>query len=1533
MPSIKDVFGPSAFGSEAQPSSARKPPSIREVFANYQEPGPTDEVYEQGLSELSQLTQGALKPETYFGGVKRRAGEAGRTAVDVADIAVGGIPAMVLGTGQEVLGRLSALTDGRGYRQGAKDASAAARATGEAIGRPFYDSFVASGLIDPTKKTIAIEAMEKVSGWLEEQAAQAEDFTGGAISKEDYLASVNGFFAAMGVKGVKATAQAGLNRAGVKSSGKAWEAARARDQAAVEAGKQTVNEFEALSQPTRMQAMPPDELRAQALAEAKARKQKREDVRAAFAEDPDYATMQQRLAEGSAERLEAARAEQARLQPTEMAARTRPPERVITDEVPRELQQNQFGDLTPVSPASLDSAMAKVQRGRLFDLTSEERIALRGSKQITDPKIILPAVIGATGLGLALAFPEEKGEAALASLGAALMLGRGRELKLETIRELPDATPLGAILDRSPVTLSTLEKLPRNRFEFPVQMIEDLLKRQEVTKAERDVLTQALETRPAGSKTITAKELMQGFKVAAGDFELGVRHVDDYANYGLENIDRLHADEGHFAATGENLPMAQPLTGPEARTTIYQVPEHITLGDNNHFQDPRYFGHTRSFEEGGVRHVVELQSDLAQKAGKVLSGEERAALEATRDRMQARIEAALDPSNPERLTQQTRKAVRSYRVVQAEVNAKLQNAGSAQAVEPMLKNWHKRLIREELADAARGDGKVVRFADADTVAKVEGWPTQNDAITLDARRSVEAAERNLSEMEARLHTRSGFSPAEQAQARELIPVIREDIRRAREAYAAARDSQTPRFRPEHQGIYDRYSGDVTKFLKQLGGKHVVDSAGHGWWEVPVEGSKTTPAGPRAQQFGGIDSKLAENVALIGGGAALVAYLSPQEKRARNASAAAAITGLALFARSRSPQVADWAKSAGRGAEYTLGLVSTEVSNLSRPLLHRMREFERKSLTSTHESLAAVAPFIENLRSLPKEFRAKLNEAILSNDSARVIRTLGEAGRTDLLDQWKKARGLLDRIGGDLKATGRLKGLLPDYYPRVVVDAKGLLEALGKEERSFLQTRLDSARAKAQRVDGRDLSPLETSQIINAYLKSRAGGTGKPGFLKKRSVDEVTAELAPFYAPASESLPLYIRAATKEIERARFFGDDLVRDPEGGLANIDLSIGNVVNRERLAGKLDDAGAERLRSILTSRFGPGERATAGSLQTMKNLTNAGLLGHVTSAFVQSGDLLLSVAAHGMLPTIKALQQTVTRNPARVTVRDLGLVDHINEEISGGSRKPLVVGGREISSAKFVEKAFKYSGFSLVDQLGKNVSINAALEKNVRMVQTAQGIAKLRAKYGEAFGPEFDQLVADLRSRKASESVKALLFSELSDIQPITKLEVPQAYLDHPNGRVAYMLKTFMLKQADLVRREAIGEMRKGNVRAGTEKLLRYGLALGIGGASTEFIRAWLLGRAASMDWKDIPENMLKTFGWSQYVVDKARKGEPVAAFGGTALPPWKMWEEIITADPKAIQYIPIAGRLLYAHSFGGAEKANAAAERRRKKEESQ
>lgn len=1080
-------------------------------------------------------------------------------------------------------------------------------------------------------------------------------------------------------------------------------------------------------------------------------------------------------------------------------------------------------------------------------------------------------LVGATGLGLAAYYADDKdrGDLAAAAAGGALLLGKGKGITLEAIRALPDTATLREIRDASSTTLNTLENLPGNRAVHSKQAIGELLRRQEVTKAERDIIQGVLDSVPG--ETITAKQLMAGVKEATGDFELTPRASGQFADYGLTNI-------GRTDSFGDAPDIDTAIEPQNATTTIYQSP--FELGTNNHFSDPNYFAHTRSFYENGVKHVVEMQSDLAQKAGKVLTPEERAKLVLERDAVQGKIEGLL--SGPDRLT--SLPEVRRLRVVQAEINAKIAAADTPlERVSPMLKRWDRRLVREELADSARRGEPTARFATADTVAKVEGWPRfANERL----------------------------------------------------------DDTTPRFSPEHQGIYDRYNKEVTAFLKQLGGKEVTDSAGHTWIEVPTEGTRKMPAGRRVQQFGFADPELLAIIAAVGG-AAYVASLVFDDKGKKDLSKAGILASLATFGRSRVHGIAEMARSPVAGAERYLGMVSTRVGDMSPKLLRRMRDHEMGVLTRTNDYLKAIAPFVEGLRKIPEAARANLDAAILTGDIGKITTALGKAGRPELVAEFRKARALLQQVGAELMQRGKLKGLLPDYYPRIVTDVPGLLKALGTEERTLIEAKLEQASRKVMKEALRDLTPLEQSQIINSVLKGGPTGTGKPGFLKKRIVGEVTPELAQFYAPASESLPLYLRAVAKELEKSRFFGENLVRDPVTGAVNLDESIGNVVREERAAGRITPDQAMELGDILKSRFGPGERSGSPLIQSLKNVAYAGLLGHVTSAITQFGDVVTSFAAHGILPTVKAIQQNLTGKPARVTMRDLGMIDHIAEEFVTASRKPVTVFGHQLSTAKFLEKVFKYSGFSLVDKIGKNVSIQASKNKLEGWAKSPAGIKRLEAKYGKAYTPtELQQLTADLRSGELTPLVKSVLFSELSDLQPISKLEVPQAYLDNPNWRALYMLKGFMLKQADIVRREVWKNIRAGNYTKASERAIKFGLALGIGGATTQWINNWLLGRDDEAELSDIPVNTLKTFGWSQYTLDKVKQGKPLEAVVDVAAPPYKMFDKILSADPTAIQYLPIVGRVYYARDWAdlleesGSERHNRlkdAADRRKERAE--
>jgi hypothetical protein len=683
-----------------------------------------------------------------------------------------------------------------------------------------------------------------------------------------------------------------------------------------------------------------------------------------------------------------------------------------------------------------------------------------------------------------------------------------------------------------------------------------------------------------------------------------------------------------------------------------------------------------------------------------------------------------------------------------------------------------------------------------------------------------------------------------------------------------------------------------------------------------------------KQAGKIDAADAAKLAAVATGAVVGSQLT--EDPLFGAITGAAFTAAGGYALSKGAKPG--LKSLTQGADYIAGNLSTRIGNISQPILHRARGYEQGVLTRTHGYLDRAHPFIERLSKVKGEKAETLARAILTNDPIKVKAALDAVGDPKLSSEWKNVRGMLDEIGNELKTHNRIGNLRENYFPRVVKDLDGLMAQLGTEVRTKLQKDLAAANVEAMRKTGAPLSDLEQTIIVNRALTSMGDSLkGKPGFSKARQIDEITKELQPFYAAPIESLHSYLSAAAKDLEKTKFFGKDLAKTD--GKFDLQASIGNVVARELDAGNITFAQADELGSMLRSRFGPGEASSAGMIQDVKNMINAGLLGNVVSAATQLGDVGTTVAIQGVRPTIESVVRQLTgRN--RVNMKDFGLADHISEEFVS-TRK----------SAKFLNATFKLGLFAGVDAFGKNVGLNAALSKLQGQTKTVGGMRALERKYGEAFGQDFPALVAELRAGKLGDQTRAAIFSELSDMQPITRLEVPQAYLDMPNGRALYMLKTFMLKQFDIVRREAYNEIKRGNVATGVKNLTKYAVALGVSGATTDLIRSWLMGQEVDFEAGDLTKNIFKTFGWSEYVIDQAKKGDPVKAVGGSLLPPWKMFDDLYKAGgggelseaarerarDKATQYIPVVGKLYESHFLGGAERRDAQAEKRKEKAE--
>ena len=532
--------------------------------------------------------------------------------------------------------------------------------------------------------------------------------------------------------------------------------------------------------------------------------------------------------------------------------------------------------ILPATATYLDTGLAKVKNNQGFLLTPEEKISLRATAEAggrivgqdgkpigsgftqkgeVDPRLLM--ALGVTSAAVWAAFNPEDVEklAGLGIIGATTMSGKARSIA-------------AVIKEGAPYHFETMLKLPQGATEVGVQQVRDMARK---FPAEAPIVERVLAAHEG--KRISAAELHEGLTEETAGWRLTPKETEDYADYGLERVGRDVAAEGQRVAPGA------------ATTTLYQLPEHMQVSDANHFGNNRLFGWTRSFEEDGVTHVVELQSDLAQHAKEVPPEKYAQALKELQEvetayatwrklgtaksnidelkaefarlapEMQARFARSLDGPKPlERMTQselRQRAANLSYdlQLKGAELTATVSAGAVSSQLSPIIKNWPRRLIREALLKGVQNNKPVVRFASADTVAKVEGWPK----VMAD-------------------------TPANKALQRALQDAVENGPREQIDSLTRVAKERSTEFRdPGHQSIYNRYAGEITRYLKGLGGVEVRDAQGHTWWEVPTS-EAMQQHGPSIKMLGAADPEL---LAKIAAGTALGAYLATTDEPGKN----------------------------------------------------------------------------------------------------------------------------------------------------------------------------------------------------------------------------------------------------------------------------------------------------------------------------------------------------------------------------------------------------------------------------------------------------------------------------------------------------------------------------------------------------------------------------------------------------------------------------------------------------------------------------
>lgn len=624
----------------------------------------------------------------------------------------------------------------------------------------------------------------------------------------------------------------------------------------------------------------------------------------------------------------------------------------------------------------------------------------------------------------------------------------------------------------------------------------------------------------------------------------------------------------------------------------------------------------------------------------------------------------------------------------------------------------------------------------------------------------------------------------------------------------------------------------------------------------------------------------------------------------------------------------------KGIDKYLGILSTRLGNISEAIKYRVRKFEYFSHIRTAEYSNKAEPFLLGLKALTPKVSQQVSKH-LYNGNLKAAEGLMRSADPKLATEFADViRPMLDELGDALQGAGHGFAKIDDYFPRLVKDVDKLRASLGLKEQGILQKQL-AAYAKKKKTKVANLSNEERSQVIELALRGYRQTTdgAKFKFAKQRVVSTVDDRMLEHYARPEESLSMYIRSAVNDIERRKFFGRQAKVDKDHatmddmGRIDQDQSIGSLVDDAIKSGEIDVAREQELKDLLTARFIGGENSPSAAMSNLRDLGYMGTIANPMTAMIQLSDVAVASALKGFRNSIASLFGT-----KHIKIVDLGIEDLVTQELASGKTRVL---------ARALNKMMGAVGFKRIDRLGKETFINTSFRRATNMVKNPKGEAKLRKEVQKIFGDETDSFIADLKAGDITENVKLYAFNELAEVQPIALSEMPEAYLLAKNGRLLYMLKSFTLKQIDVVRKNVVHEWKKGNkVQASKNATLLAGY-MTVSNVGIDSVRDVLKGRDVKPE--DLPDkalwSLLGIYGMNEYTYGKyfsqGKIVEGVVSYVIPATPivdaAFTLGFEIPKDDPnweKGFKLVPSIGDLLYQWFGGGAEKYNERQEKKRK-----
>ncbi len=602
-------------------------------------------------------------------------------------------------------------------------------------------------------------------------------------------------------------------------------------------------------------------------------------------------------------------------------------------------------------------------------------------------------------------------------------------------------------------------------------------------------------------------------------------------------------------------------------------------------------------------------------------------------------------------------------------------------------------------------------------------------------------------------------------------------------------------------------------------------------------------------------------------------------------------------------------------------IKSKIKELDPFVASRMDKFELDNLMLKQNFVDQMQPFADQFKKLSKD-EQKLFQRLTSNpDSMKKA--------FDMLDKVQKRKGM-DGIKAnflnvrqgldDLHALANKNGIeieyREDYIPRVMKDHDGFMKSLGQEPRSQLEQLFRAAEKKKldelpegmkrslSDADMKDtLSSAERIKIIQDYFGgNNLRGSGKMGLQKERVLASITDDTQKYYDDFLGGLQKYVDNITYNVGKNRFLGKS--QDPTAKSIFTDI--------ERIK---DEKVQDEITNLISTRFKGGEARISKGTNRARNFIYATTIANPYSTITQLGDLALNSYRNGLINTLSPFGP-------KIKLKDFGLNDIASEFTDAGAVKGAM------------DKMFKVTGFKNLDIALKENNLRGAFRQAQGQLRNKN--SKAYKKFIEENKPFFENETDDLidairRGDSQNENVRHYLFSRLTKTQPITLSEMPAKYLNMKGGRLFYSLKTFFVKQLDVMREDIVQKLAKRETtKEGMQNAARFAMLFGGGTAAVNATKDLILGRPVEIS-DELMDVAMQMIGISRYAIYKAKSDGLIGGATAVLAPPMPVVNEafkVLAADDKEealkkqskelMRYVPVFGKDIYWRFGAGEEK---------------